>query len=243
MNLDTIVIATIGALTLAGFVQSVTGFGFGMVAMALLPLFMSFKQAYFILIIPNLIVCAANFFTNCRYYQWRQGLGLVIGSCVAVPVGFFVMIKLKSDWLLVCLGALISLFAVSELLLSKTRPLRVPERCGWAAGLLSGALSGGFAMGGPPAVAYVYSQGWGKQESVALLQVVFGTSSVVCLVLMHGAGLMTPALVRLSLLSLVPLLLATYAGNWVLQRLRREHLRLVVLLLLLAIGLNYIFKR
>ena len=38
MNLDSILLLTVVTLALAGFVQSLTGFGFGLVAMALLPL-------------------------------------------------------------------------------------------------------------------------------------------------------------------------------------------------------------
>lgn len=242
MNADWILVLTVSTLAAAGFVQSVTGFGFGLVAMALLPLFLPFKEAYFIIIIPNLVVCTLNFGANYRHYQWRQGLGLLIGSCLAVPVGFYTMLNLKPGWLMFGLGILICLFSASELLMSKTRPLRIPEKAGWPMGLASGALSGAFNMGGPPAVAYVYSQTWSKEHIVALLQIVFGTSSIIRLLLMQGVGMITERLLWISLAAVLPLLLAIYGGNRVLRRIQREHLRVIVFIFLLLIGLKYIFK-
>jgi uncharacterized membrane protein YfcA len=107
MSADTIMLLTIATITLSSFVQSVTGFGFGLVAMSLLPLFLSFNSAYFVLMIPNLAVCTMNFLVNCRHFRWRQGLGLIIGSCLAVPLGFYLMINMKSEWLMRGLGLLI----------------------------------------------------------------------------------------------------------------------------------------
>lgn len=235
-------ILTLCTIALACFVQSVTGFGFGLVSMALLPLFITFEEAYFILMIPNLIVCTMNFLANYRHYQWRQGLVLLLASCVAVPLGFYVMINLKSDWLMLGLGILICAFSLSELLMSKTRPLKVPESWGWPMGLFSGCLSGAFNMGGPPAVAYVYSQTWSKEHIVALLQLLFGTSSIIRLVLMQDKGMITPELLKISLYAIVPLLLAMLIGNRLLKNIPRDTLRVVVFVFLFAVGIKYIFK-
>jgi uncharacterized membrane protein YfcA len=242
MNIDHILLLTIGTFALAGFVQSLTGFGFGLVAMALLPLFLQFKEAYMLIIIPNLVVCTMNFAANYRQFQWRQGLGLIIGSCIAVPLGFYTMLHMKSDWLMFGLGLLICVFASSELLMSKTRPLRLAESLGTPLGVVSGTLSGAFNMGGPPAVAYVYSQNWAKEHIVALLQIVFGTSSIIRLALMQGTGHLTRELLRVSLLAIIPLLLAIVGGNKLLRKIKREHLRVLVFIFLLIIGVKYIFK-
>src|ERR1035437_751813 len=142
MSADAILLLTIATITLSSFVQSVTGFGLGLVAMALLPLFLSFNSAYFVLMIPNLVVCLVNFAANRRHFRWRQGLGLIIGSCLAVPLGFYFMIHIKSECLMRGLGLLICLFSASELLMSKRRPLRLPENLRVPMGLVSGGLSG-----------------------------------------------------------------------------------------------------
>ncbi|MGB9626643.1 MAG: sulfite exporter TauE/SafE family protein, partial [Phycisphaerae bacterium] len=242
MNIDAIMLLTVAALALSGFVQSVTGFGFGLVSMSLLPLFLSFNDAYTVVAILNLVVCAMTLAGNIRHYRWRQGLGLLIGSCLAVPVGFYALMHVQSDWMLRGLGLLICLFTLSDMLMSKTRPLRVPEKYGWVMGALSGGLSGAFNAGGPPAVIYVYSQSWTKQHTVALLQVVFGTSSVIRLLMVHSSGLLRGELLRVGLLAILPLMLAIHAGTRILHRIPRDRLRLIVFVFLFLIGVKYLLR-
>jgi len=242
MNIDGIAIVTVAALALSGFVQSITGFGFGLVSMSLLPLFLGYKDAYTTIAIMNLVVCGMTLASNIRHYRWRQGLGLVIGSCLAVPVGFYTMVHLQSDWMLRSLGLLICLFTLSEMLMSKTRPLRVPERYGLPMGALSGGLSGAFNAGGPPAVIYVFSQSWAKEHNVALLQVVFGTASVMRLFMVHSSGLLRGDLLRTGLLAIVPLVLTIYLGTRLLHRIPRDTLRLIVFVFLFLIGVKYLLK-
>ena len=124
--------------------------------------------------------------------------------------------------------------------MSKTRPLKIPERFGLPLGLASGALSGAFNMGGPPAIAYVYSQSWAKEHIVALLQLVFGASTAIRRGIMQGTDAMTPQLWRLSAWSILPLLAAVFVGNRVLRQLQHQHLRLVVFVFLLIIGVKYV---
>jgi hypothetical protein len=242
MNLEALLLPIITTIMLSAFVQSVTGFGFGLVAMSLLPLFLDFKSAYFVLIVPNLVLCTVNFALNIRNYQWRQGIWLIGGSCLATPVGYWFMTSLKSDLLLRGLGLLICVFSASEVLMSKRRPLQIPERFGLPMGLFSGLLSGGFNMGGPPAIAYVYSQTWAKEHIVALLQLVFGTSTALRLGLMQGTDAMTPELWRVSAWAILPLLVAVFVGNRVLRKLQHQHLRLAVFILLFVIGVKYLGK-
>lgn len=240
MTIDSIMFLTVGALALSGFVQSVTGFGFGLVSMSLLPLVLGFNDAYTMVAILNLVVCTMTLVNNIRHYRWREGLGLLIGSCLAVPVGFYAMVHLQSYWMLRGLGLLICLFTLSDLLMSRTRPLRISERYDLLMGAISGGLSGAFNAGGPPAVIYAYSQSWSKEHTVALLQVVFGTSSIIRLFMVHSSGLLRDELLRIGLVAMLPLILAIYIGTSILHRIKRERLRFIVFVFLFLIGVKYL---
>lgn len=241
-DFNTQMLLVVGTLTLSGFVQSVTGFGFGLVSMALLPLLVSFPDAYIMVTVLNLVVCLVTFAANFRHYQWRRGWLLVLGSCLAVPAGFYLMMSMQTDWLIRALGALICLFSAVELIRLRTGPMHIPERAGFAAGLVSGTLGGAFNMGGPPAVAYCYAQTWSKEHTVALLQVMFGTSSIIRLFLVQSSGLLRADLLRVGLLAIVPLLAAIGLGSRLLRVLPRERLRIVVFVFLFLAGLKYLFK-
>jgi hypothetical protein len=227
-------------LALAGFTQGLTGFGFGLVSMALLPLVLPFKEALVVVAVLNVPVCALTLFSNWRHFHWRRGATLALGSCVGVPLGFYLLVRLDGHLLLRILGALLCLFAVNELFLARRFPLRFPGWSGFPVGLLSGSIGGAFNVGGPPVIAYVYAQSWTKEEIVAVLQLVFGTSALLRLAFVGHSGLLQPDLVRLTLLALVPLLGGILLGGRLLHRVPLPPLKFTVFLSLLGLGAKYV---
>ncbi len=233
--------APILILALAGFTQGMTGFGFGLVSMALLPLFLPFKDALVVVAVLNVPVCLLTLYANRRHVQWRRGLALALGSCVGVPIGFYLLVRLDGPLLLRILGGLLCAFALHELLLARRHPLRFPAWSGFPVGLLSGGIGGAFNVGGPPVIAYVYAQPWTKEEIVAVLQLVFGSSALLRLAFVGHSGLLHRELGQLSLLALVPLVAGILAGGArLLHRVPLRPLKLAVFLSLLVLGAKYL---
>lgn len=227
-------------LALAGFTQGLTGFGFGLVSMALLPLVLPFKDALVVVAVLNVPVCALTLFSNRRHFHWRRGAALALGSCLGVPIGFYLLVRLDAGVLLRILGALLCLFALNELLLARRFPLRFPAWSGFPVGLLSGGIGGAFNVGGPPVIAYVYSQPWAKEEIVAVLQLVFGTSALLRLGFVGHSGLLHRDLVQVTLIALVPLIAGILAGGRLLHRVPLPPLKFAVFLSLLLLGAKYL---
>lgn len=227
-------------LALAGFMQGLTGFGFGLISMALLPLVLPFKEALVVVAVLNVPVCALTLFTNWRHFQWRRGIALALGSSAGVPIGFYLLVQLDGALLLRILGGLLSLFAVNELFLAKRFPLRFPSWSGFPVGLLSGSIGGAFNVGGPPVIAYVYSQAWTKEEIVAVLQLVFGTGALLRLGFVGHSGLLHRDLVHLTLLALGPLIVGIFVGGRLLRRVPLPPLKYAVFLSLLLLGAKYL---
>ena len=131
-------------------------------------------------------------------------------------------------------------FAISELLLARWWRPRFPEWSGWPVGLMSGALGGAFNAGGPPVIAYVYSQPWSKEETVAALQVVFGASAVVRVALMGGAGLMPAELLTVFAASALPVLGGIALGARLLRRVPQNALKVIAAVFFLVMGAKYL---
>src|SRR5215211_7752933 len=97
----------ITALACAGFVQGLTGFGFGIISMSLLPTIMGdLKQAAAVSTVYGLLVTIATFIRHLHDYNWRLGLPFLISSCVGVPVGVYFLEKSPESLLLKIFGAL-----------------------------------------------------------------------------------------------------------------------------------------
>lgn len=233
-------IEVVAALSLSGLIQGMTGFGFGLVAVATLPLLMDLKDALVVVAFLNVLVCAATFAATWRDFRWNEAKGLVIGSCIGVPLGFWGLVELDAGILLRALGALLCAFSAIELLFGERSPVKIPAALGFPVGIVSGGIGGALNVGGPPAIAYVYSQPWGKAQIVAALQVVFGLSAILRAVLVGSSELVRPALVRVSLVGALPMLLATMVGGWLLCRVRQDALKKTVFGFLFVMGLKYL---
>jgi uncharacterized membrane protein YfcA len=211
-----------------------------LVSVALLPLVLPFKEALFLLAILNLPVCALTLYATRHHFTWRRGLTLTLGATVGVPIGFYALVHFDSGLLLRLLGTVLCLFALHELFLSRRVRLRFPSWAGFPIGIVSGALGGSLNAGGPPVIAYVYSQDWAKEEIVAVLQLVFGVSALIRVALIGQSGLLHAELGRLSLLALVPLIGGITLGNRLLRRVQLPALKTGVFSFLLLMGAKYL---
>ena len=228
-------------VVIAGFAQGLTGFGFGLIAMPLLLLMMDLKTAAGLTVILNVAACLLTFASTSKHYTFGQGMGLTIGACVGVPVGIFALVRLDSILLLRLLGAVMILFSANELLLAGSqRSFRLSPRLGFPLGLVSGGLTGAFGMGGPPVVAYTYSQPWGKEEIVAVLQVVFLLSTLLRMILLGTAGLLAGPVLRAGAWSLLPMLLAIVVGQKFFARISQPRLKRLTFIFLGLMGIKYL---
>lgn len=227
-------------ISLAGFAQGLTGFGFGLVAIALLPLVMNLKEAVTLTALLNLVVCIKTFLSIRAHYSWRQGRDLVVGACLGVPVGVYMLVQVDEVLLLRVLGGLMLLFSAAELILARAQPLRLSSRLGLPFGVVSGGLSGAFGVGGPPAIAFTYSQAWSKEQVVAVLQVVFGLSALLRLLLLGNAGLLATPLLCAGFWSVLPLLAAVALGQRSFSRIPQPVLKQAAFLFLWSMGLKYL---
>jgi uncharacterized membrane protein YfcA len=205
----------IAAFALAGVVQGAVGFGFGMVAMALLPLSLSVKEASPLVVIFTLPVVLIALCIHWRHFQWRDGWLLVLGTCIGVPLGVRLLAVAPGAVMLRLLGGVLLAFAAYELLCRHKPHVKVALP-GWSAapiGVLSGATSGAFNAGGPPLVAYAYAQEWSRERIMALLQVVFMVGAALRMVSMMREGLFTPHLLHLTVWAALPVLVALIIGT------------------------------
>lgn len=233
-------LAVAAALCLAAFTQGLTGFGFGMVAVALLPLLVGLHDAQIIIAIMAGVVCAAAFAGTWRHFRLREGIWLVIGAAVGVPIGLWALFRFPAWVLLRSLGLLLCLFAASQLRAGNGKRIRIPHRLGFPIGIISGCLGGALNIGGPPAIAYAYSQPWRIEQTVSFLQAVFGISAAIRLALLIPSQMIHRQHILVSSLSLLPMVLATWTGSRLLRRVPQQKVRRFVFLFLFVMGVKYL---
>jgi len=131
----------------------------------------------------------------------------------------------------------IAVLVAVVLMASNIRSAALPgPRGAVAVGSVSGALNGAFAMGGPPAILMYFSSPGQVRAGRASLIVFFLFTDVMGTASAAVGGLITPDLVRQTLL-LVPLtLLGVGVGSWWFRRTGAEDVRRYVLWLLVGLA-------
>ena len=228
------------ALMCAGFVQGLAGFGFGLVSMSLMPLFLSIKQAAVISTAFSLLATVTTFARHHREYNWRLGAVFLVSVCVGVPAGVYFLERSSEEILVRALGGLMLAYAAREFLV-RGQPQSFPVAWTVPLGLFSGAMSGAFNLGGVPSAAYAYAHPWSRGQIMAFLQVMITLSCVWRMIFYHRAGLLTGIPWMQAAVLIVPAYVAIWLGHVALLRLEARRMRQGIFVFIAVSGIYYLF--
>lgn len=230
----------VAALAAAGFAQGLTGFGFGLISMSLLPAAMGdIKRAAAFSTIYGLLVTIATFVRYLRDYNWRLGLPFLISSCIGVPLGVIFLEKCNPSLVLKIFGLLMVALAAREFLVKQplqtiSTPLSVPF------GLFSGSLSGAFNLGGIPTASYAYAHDWSRGQIMAFLQMMLVTSCSLRLLLYSKFGYFVGVSWLQALFVLVPVFIAMAIGHRLVDKVPGKTMRRFIFIFIGGSGICYL---
>lgn len=238
-------LAVCGVVLLAAATQAITGFGFALVALAILGLRLDLPRAVVLIAPAGLALNLLLFSKFWREFSWDGLVPLVVACLVGVPIGAWMVLTMESDGLKLLLATVMIVTSVHRfwLLMRKSRVQEWhPVKAGIPCGLLSGVLGGAFGAGGPPVVSYLINRPVNRYRYVASMQVVAGLCSGIRLVQFSWAGRYQ----REDLLLILPSLAAVYLGVGVGARLLRvvsdQLVRNVIIGFLFLGGSYYLFQ-
>lgn len=226
---------------LAGFIQGLTGFGGGLVAIPLLCLIMEVKEAVPLSILSGVVITTTMAYELRRLLEWRKIMPMLVGSLPGIVAGT-VLLKV-ADPLLInrVLGLLLIGISVFNLTF-KPKPINPPIVWGYLAGFFSGAITASVGAGGPPVIVYTTLHDWKKDEIKATLTGFFVLNGYTTAAVHAINGVITANVLHSFAVTLCFVLLGTYAGSRIGGRInRRTYLRLVYLLLI-GLGVLMLFK-
>ena len=222
---------------LASLVQGLTGFGFALVAVSLLPFFMELQLAVTLVIAVSLIGKVVRWWYHRDSFEWSRVVHLVVAALVTIPVGVVGLKYVPEHLALQTLGVLIlGYVAYSGLQLS------LPELTGrswaYAFGAASGVLTGAFNVGWPPMVIYASCNQWSLQQFKGNIPGVFTVMSLVASATHLWQGDFDQTLVTQVGYAAPFFIAGLSSGIWLSNYINAAVFRQGVLLLLGAIGLK-----
>ncbi len=185
------IILIAGVAFLASYTQSVTGFGFGIVAMIFLPSFLLYIEANMLSTILGAVTSILVAVTLFRKINWKNLVFPLVGSLIFNYLSISFMKDAKNDTLVLLLG--IALFALSVYFFFFSDKIKIKPTwyAGLIAGSLSGVMSGLFSIGGPPVVIYYLQSEEDTDSYMATISAYFFLSGVIGVTMKAFSGFMT----------------------------------------------------
>ncbi len=230
----------LGLLIVSGLVQGFLGFAFSLVAMTVMPSLLGFKDAITFMVIMNLTVMTLAFYWTKGGFSWKEAKTMLLGGALGVPIGVSIVVVFDERILIFLLGVLFFLIPINHFLLNRNQKKEASRYWEFPVGVMSGTLAGGFNMGGPPVVAYVYSKNWELNKTKAVMASVYLTTAVIRLCFVGVTGQSIDAIFILYLAVILPVAIALKVGIYLGTKVSLQYMKTVVFIYLGIMGLKYI---
>lgn len=226
----------------AAFVQRVSGFGFGIFIMTVLPyLLPSYAEATTLSGMLALVTSAIIIWHMHKYIAWRKLLPILL-TFLAVSWFAVQFVAVAGDGMLKrVLGGVLILASIYFFFVSERIQIRPSLTMQLSMGTLSGVMGGLFGMQGPPAVLYFLASSDRKEEYMAMVQCYFLIGNVVLTLYRAHNGFLTSVVWSSWLWCVGAVLLGTWVGAKVFRMIPIKVLRRIIYAYMGVSGLIALF--
>jgi uncharacterized membrane protein YfcA len=231
------VLVAVGVLAMAAVVQSLSGFGFAVVAIPLLSIVVEPAHAVVLVSCSDMLLCLGIWIRDRRHVSRRLVTMVTVAASVGMPVGLLLLTHLETRWLALLIAAILIVSIVFVL-----RPPRIGAGTAstLAAGLISGALLTSTGVNGPPLVSAAHARLDSPLAIRASLSAAFALMSVVGLVGFAVAGQLGGSTLLEVALAIPVVAGAGLLGDVIFRRLPRRAFRVITAVVLVAGGVGAI---
>ena len=175
----------------ASYIQSSTGFGFGIFAMIFLPSVLLYTEAN---VLSTMLSITTSLIVGIMMYKkisWKNLIFPIIGSFAATQFAVNFIKTQKNDTLILLLGIALFVLSIYFFFFSGKIKIRPTWYAGIIAGVISGIMSGMFAIGGPPIVIYYLHSEEDTEHYLATVSAYFVFSGMISVAIKAAAGFIT----------------------------------------------------
>ena len=228
MELTTIALL-IFACMCASFVQRVSGFGFGIFIMTILPFIMpSYGEATtlsgLLAAVQSLIVAIKMK----KYISWKRLLPILITFIITSYFAVMFVTSINDQTLKRILGCILIVVSIYFFFISEKVKVKPTLPIQISMGSISGMMGGFFAMQGPPAVLYFLASEKTKEEYIGITQAYFLIGNIMMTIFRAQSGFLTLAVGQAWCYAIVAVFIGTWLGTLVFNRLHIQVLRKVI---------------
>ncbi len=231
------IIACVGV---AAFAQSIAGFGFGLLAVPMMQLALSPRDAVVISTVIGAFSTTTQAVLDRTHVEKASVRRLTIASYIGMPFGLMVFVLVSDSVLRITLGVVVILAAI---VLSRGFVLKEGQhRFDWVMGFFSGVLSTSTSTNGPPLVFVLQARGLSPESFRSTINTVFSFANIGALAMFVASGKINADAVVAALFALPALFLSLKIGYSIRPRVSAEFFRKLVLIMLVLSGMSLLAK-
>lgn len=230
-----ILLQVVAVLFLATLIRSAFGFGEALIAVPLLALVMPVEVAAPVAVLCSITVASIAVAQDWRKIHMRSAGWLVLSTLFGIPLGLALLKTVPEPVVKAILAVVIMGFSAFSLRTGNRHKLK-SDGLAWIFGFIAGILGGAYGMNGPPLAIYGSLRRWTPAHFRATLQGYFLPASLVGMGGYLIAGLWTRDVTRFYLLSLPAVILASFLGRRMNQRMGAGKFLIYVHVGLILIG-------
>ncbi|OIQ51625.1 Sulfite exporter TauE/SafE [Pseudodesulfovibrio hydrargyri] len=234
-------LAIVAIVLAAAFLQGLTGFGFGLIALPLLGFFMGIKTSVPLMVLLAAIISIYLSLRLRKSIDLKSAFTLLAASLIGIPLGVYILKRVPAQGLSICVGVIMVAFT-SYQFLARPKPRSFGKRLTVLAGFFSGVLGGSLGVSGPPVIVYTALQPWTKDRAKATLACFFALSNVVIIATHAASGMLTGEVLHLYALCLPALLAGIFLGIKAYDRLSDNGYRQLALALVFTLGCMMLYR-
>ncbi|MBN1882987.1 MAG: sulfite exporter TauE/SafE family protein [Deltaproteobacteria bacterium] len=225
---------------LASGVQGLSGFGFALVSMSLLPLFFPITFVTPLVALEAALVTFYVFLTLRSHFDIKKLSPLLIGALFGIPLGVFGLIHLNEVVIIRTFAVCLFLYALYSLV-GREPSFSLSKTWGYVFGFVSGCLGGAYNTSGPPAIIYTSLQDWDKNEATITLQSYFMVTALLIIVMHSINGLITVEVLKCVGIVIPFSLVGVFIGTYFFSRIKQETFKRIVFTLLMIVSAALFF--
>jgi uncharacterized membrane protein YfcA len=228
----------------AGLAKGTFGLGMPFFGMPVMTAAIPFQTALAMFAVPNFTANFQQMLMGGRIVVYVRRFGwLLVTMLATIPVSVQFLVKVDQATCLLVFGVLSVAFAGAQMFpMAFTIP---PGRERWLnplVGLGAGALAGVSGLYGPVLIVYLMALRLPKDDFVAALSLMYFLGSVSLYAALAVAQVLTPQVLAASAVGAVIIGVMVYFGQFVRRRIAEERYRKLILLLLMAIGAEMVWR-
>ena len=229
------------AIFVAGVVQAVTGFGFGIVAIPLLALFISPKLAAPIIALTSIVLNIVILQRSHADVDYDRVWVRVLAAIAGLPIGTWMLVHWDVDVLRVYIGAT-TVIVTLIFLRGFQRQVGHEKLASVPIGFLSGVMNGSIQMAGPPVILFLNNQRLPRAVFRASIVAYFFILSIATLPFLASGGLLTRRVFLYALAVSPALVLGGIVGSRLVHRVDEAAVRRLTLCIVLGAGVTSVLS-